>query len=102
MAKIEFCAPVASVSGKMNKKDNVYFRVMNGKRYGVLLLHPRTREKASEKEKTLRTKMGKLSREASRIHKDEALAAAYNDWMKRGYTSRYRCILGELLKGEGA
>lgn len=98
MAKVEFLDPVDTVSGKLNKKGSVYFRVVNGKRFAVLMMNPRTREKSSAKEKAYRSNVGKLSKEASRISRDETLAAAYADWKEKGYTNRYRYILAELIK----
>ena len=58
MGKVTFLAPVDAVSGKLNKKSNVYFRVVNGQRYAVLMVNPRTRNRSSEKEKAYRATVG--------------------------------------------
>lgn len=100
MAKAEFKDLVKALSGKVNKDHSVYFRQIKGKTYAVELQNPRTSEKASKKEKALRKRVGEQSKEASRINKDEALAAEYNDWAEHGYSTRYRYILARLIKGE--
>ena len=98
MGKVTFLAPVDAVSGKLNKKSNVYFRVVNGQRYAVLMVNPRTRNRSSEKEKAYRATVGSLSKEASCINRDDTLAAPYNDWKAHGYSTRYRYILSELIR----
>lgn len=98
MAKAIFVKPIETYSGKVSRHHNVYFRHFNGKNYAVLLVNPRTRDKSSDKERAYRARVGELSKEASRINHDESLAASYADWQSRGYSSRYRYILAELIK----
>ena len=98
MAQVDYIDPIEGLHGKLNKEDDVYFRMMHGKKVGVRMSHPRTEKDFSEHEKAYRKSFGELNKEASRINHDEALAAAYNDCEEQGYQSRYRYILARLIR----
>lgn len=97
MAKVEYIKPIRGLHGKVQKNDNVYFREMYGKSVAIRMIHPRTEKDFSEHEKAYRKSFGEMSKEASRINKNEKLAAKYNDWKEKGYRSRYRYILVLLV-----
>lgn len=98
MNKVTFAMPVASLSGKRSKKDPVYFRTVNGVSRMVYLANPHTKDKMNEAEHRHMTKTALTSREASRINRDETLAAAYSDWKKKGFRDRYHYIMSCLMK----
>lgn len=94
MARIDFKGPVESVHGKLHKDDKESFR---GK-HTYTLQNPRTPDKFSEHEKAYHKKFGELNKLASQINKDENRKNEYTDWEEKGYESRYRYILAELVK----
>ena len=96
MARIGYVEPIEAIHGKIKKDSNVSHR---GK-FTYTLQHPRKKEDFSEHEKAYHCFFGEKNKEASRINKDEALAAAYNDWKEKGYQSRYRYILACLVAGK--
>lgn len=98
MNKVTFAMPVASLSGKRSKSDPVYFRIVNGVSRMVYLGNPHTKDKMNEAEHRHMTKTALASREASRINRDETLAAAYSDWQQKGFRDRYHYIMSCLMK----
>ena len=101
MADIELSNGIDGIRGKLASRDEIYFRMRNGKQFAVQMVHPR--EKFSEKEKGLHLGFGQLSKLASRISKDSNLAAKYmaefeEQKTKGGQTSMYQYLLTRFLR----
>jgi len=93
MAEFEWEHPIKKVHGKLKKDSNISFR---GK-HSYCLQHPRTEKDFSEHEKAYRKSFGEMNKEASRINKDPERLNEFQDWKEKGYTSRFRYILAELV-----
>lgn len=93
MAKVQWMNPIQEIHGKIVKTTNVSFRGQ----HTYHLQHPRTEKDFSEHEKAYRRAFGELNKEASRINKDPDRWKDFQDWKEKGYTSRYRYILAELI-----
>lgn len=101
MADIELSNGIDGIRGKLASRDDIYFRMRNGKQFAVQMVHPR--EKFSEKEKGLHLGFGQLSKLASRISKDSNLAAKYMSEFEEqkangGQTSMYQYLLTRFLR----
>ncbi len=102
MADIELSNGIDGIRGKLAGRDDIYFRKRNGKQFAVQLVNPR--EKFSEKEKGLHLGFGQLSKLASRISKDNRLAAPYMaDFEQQkakqgGQQSLYQYLLTRFLR----
>ena len=94
MSKVDFIRPEAKMHGKVKSGSNESFR---GK-HTYILQHPRTEKDFSEHEKAYRRSFGELNKQASQINKDESRINEYQDWEEKGYQSRFRYILAELIK----
>jgi len=94
MADIDWMVPIEGVHGKFKKDSNISFR---GK-HSYCLQHPRTEKDFSEHEKAYRKSFGEMNKEASRINKDPERMNEFQDWKEKGYQSRFRYILAELVK----
>lgn len=99
MNKVEFSFPVRTLSGKRNKHDQTYFRVVNGVPRAVLLANPHTKDKMTPAEHRHMAKTALASKQASQINKDPLLVAAYSDWREHGFRDRYHYIMSCLMKG---
>jgi len=97
MAKIDWVYPIEGVHGKFDKDSDTSFQ---GKR-SYKMKHPRRKEDFSEHEKAYHQTFGEKNKEASRINKDPARVAEFQDWREKGYQSRYRYILAQLVRGYG-
>lgn len=93
MAKVVYIDPVERVHGKVKRDTHVSFRGQ----HTYYLQHPRTEKDFSEHEKAYRRAFGELNKEASRINKNPDRWEDFQDWKEKGYTSRYRYILAELI-----
>lgn len=94
MSKVDYVNPVAGAHGKVAPGSNQSFRG----RFTYTLKHPRTAKDFSEHEKKYRQNFGRLNKLASQINKDESRKNEYNDWEEKGFQSRFRYILSELIK----
>jgi len=93
MARLEYVYIVGKAHGKVKRNSNVSYRG----NFTYTLENPRTEKDFSEHEKAYRKSFGEMNKEASRINKDPNRLTEYQDWQEKGYTSRYRYILAELL-----
>lgn len=100
MADIDLSSGFDGVRGKLVRRDDIYFRMRNGKQFAVQMLNPRTN--FSEKEKGLHLGFGQLSKLASRIAKDSGLAAPYmadfEAQKENGQASLYQYLLTRFLR----
>ena len=101
MADIDLISGIEGIRGKLASRDDIYFRKRNGKQFAVQMVNPRT--KFSEKEQGLHLGFGKLSKRASKIAKNNSLAAPYMaDFEAQkangGQTSLYQYLLTRFLR----
>ena len=102
MADVELSNGIDGIKGKLARRDDVYFRMRNGKQFAVQMLNPR--EKFSEKEKGLHLGFGQLSKLASKIAKDSTLAAPFmadyeaQKQQPNGQASLYQYLLTRFLR----
>ena len=94
MSKVKYITQIESAHGKVAPGSNQSFRG----NHTYTLQHPRTEESFSEHEKAYRRDFGALNKLASEINRDPARQNEYTDWKEKGYQSRFRYILSELIK----
>ena len=94
MSRVVYKNHIASMHGKVEPGANQSFRG----NFTYTLQNPRTAESFSEHEKQYHKKFGELNKQASQINKDPARVNEYTDWQEKGYKSRFRYILAELVK----
>ncbi len=102
MARIVPVDPVGAMHGKVSSRSKVSYRTKNGKTFDYVLENPRN--KFSEKEKGLHRSFGEISKRASQIAKDPALAApymaAFEAQKETGQKSLYQFVVTQLMREE--
>ena len=79
MSKVSFIDPVASLSGALNRNENIRFRTRNGKTHAYCVTKPYNGP-ASEAQTYTRKNFGACVRETSVILKNDTLRA---EWQAR-------------------
>ena len=79
MSKVSFIDPVASLSGALNRNEDIRFRTRNGKTHAYCITKP-YKGPASEAQNAMRKDFGACVREASAILKNDTLRA---NWQAR-------------------
>ncbi len=102
MAEIELTSAIDGIHGKLAGRDDIYYRKRNGKQFAVQLVNPR--QKFTAKEKGLHLGFGQLSKLASKIAKNKALAAQFmadfeaQKQQPGGQQSLYQYLLTRFLR----
>ena len=101
MADIDLSSGIDGIKGKLASRDDIYFRMRNGKQFAVQMLNPRS--EFSEKEKKLHAGFGQIVKLTSKIAKDPELSAPYiADFEKQkaegGQPSLYQYLLTRFLR----